>query len=91
MEVNAQIEKFQKEIIQTKDTQRQAALDEIQSAEAELDTIREQIRQADSVLTRTVVKAPVSGTCCENALTIQPAVLSKPASQSLKFCLRASP
>ncbi|MBZ9656855.1 HlyD family type I secretion periplasmic adaptor subunit [Phyllobacterium lublinensis] len=62
MEVNAQIEKFQKEMIQTKDTEKQAALDEIQSAEAELDTVREQIRQADSVLTRTVVKAPVSGT-----------------------------
>ncbi|ATU92716.1 HlyD family type I secretion periplasmic adaptor subunit [Phyllobacterium zundukense] len=62
MEVNAQIEKFQKEMIQTKDTEKQAALDEIQSAEAELDTVREQTRQTDNVLTRTVVKAPVSGT-----------------------------
>ncbi|MBZ9604362.1 HlyD family efflux transporter periplasmic adaptor subunit [Phyllobacterium sp. KW56] len=34
----------------------------MQSAEAELDTIREQTRQAASVLDRTVVKAPVSGT-----------------------------
>lgn len=62
MEVNAQIEKFQKEIIQTKDTEKQAALDEIQSAEAELDTVREQTRQAESVLNRTLIKAPVSGT-----------------------------
>ncbi|WP_457301104.1 HlyD family type I secretion periplasmic adaptor subunit [Phyllobacterium sp. P5_D12] len=62
MEVNAQIEKFQKEMIQTKDTEKQAALDEIQSAEAELDTIREQTRQAANILDRTVVKAPVSGT-----------------------------
>jgi len=61
-EVNAQIEKFQKEMIQTKDTEKRAALDEIQSAEAELDTVREQSRQAENILDRTVVKAPVSGT-----------------------------
>ncbi|NTS30564.1 HlyD family type I secretion periplasmic adaptor subunit [Phyllobacterium sp. BT25] len=61
-EVNAQIEKLQKEMIQTKDTEKQAALDEIQSAEAELDTVREQSRQAENILERTVVKAPVAGT-----------------------------
>lgn len=61
-EINAQIEKFRKEIIQTKDTEKQAALDEIQSAEAELDAVREQTRQADSVLDRTLIKAPVAGT-----------------------------
>ena len=60
--VDAQIMRFRREMDQARDTAKQAALDEMQSIEAEFDAVREQIRQADSVLGRTVVKAPVAGT-----------------------------
>ena len=59
---DAQIMRFRREMDQARDTAKQAALDEMQSIEAEFDAVREQIRQADSVLGRTVVKAPVAGT-----------------------------
>ncbi|NGP18401.1 HlyD family type I secretion periplasmic adaptor subunit [Devosia aurantiaca] len=59
---DAQIMRFRREMDQARDTAKQAALDEMQSIEAEFDAVREQIRQADNVLSRTTVKAPVSGT-----------------------------
>lgn len=59
---DAQIAKFNKQILQTKDAAQQAALDEMQNVEAEFDAVREQKRQADNILGRTTVKAPVSGT-----------------------------
>ncbi|MDB5473211.1 MAG: secretion protein HlyD, partial [Devosia sp.] len=59
---DAQITRFRREMDQARDTAKQAALDEMQSIEAEFDAVREQIRQADNVLSRTSVKAPVSGT-----------------------------
>lgn len=59
---DAQMTRFRREMDQARDTAKQAALDEMQSIEAEFDAVREQIRQADSVLGRTVVKAPVAGT-----------------------------
>lgn len=62
LSADAQIARFNKEIIQAKDAAQQAALDEMQNVEAEFDAVREQMRQADSILGRTVVKAPVSGT-----------------------------
>lgn len=61
-EAEAQIEKYRREIIQAVDAVRQAALDEIQTVEAELDALREQIQQANNVLARTTVTAPVAGT-----------------------------
>ncbi len=57
----AQIARFNKQILQTEDDAKQAALDELQNAEAELDAIKEQMRGADNVLSRTAIKAPVSG------------------------------
>jgi HlyD family type I secretion membrane fusion protein len=60
-EAQAQIEKFRREIIQTTDAVRQAALDEMQSVEAELDALREQTQQANNVLARTTISAPVAG------------------------------
>lgn len=59
---DAQMTRFRREMDQARDTTKQAALDEMQSIEAEFDAVREQIRQADSVLGRTIVKAPVGGT-----------------------------
>jgi HlyD family secretion protein len=47
---------------QTISTYRQAALDELQQVQAELDSVREQERKASSVLRRVVIDAPVSGT-----------------------------
>lgn len=44
------------------DTYRQAALDELEAVQAELDTVREKERDAQSVLRRVVIEAPVSGT-----------------------------
>lgn len=61
-EATAQIEKYRREIIQATDAVRRAALDEIQSVEAELDALREQIQQANNVLARTTISAPVAGT-----------------------------
>lgn len=61
-EAEAQIEKFRREIIQAHDAVRQAALDEMQPVEAELDAVREQIQQAKNILKRTNISAPVGGT-----------------------------
>lgn len=61
-EAEAQIEKYKREIIQAQDAVRQAALDEMQPIEAELDAVREQMQQANSILKRTTISAPVSGT-----------------------------
>lgn len=59
---DAQIARFERQIIQLRDTTRQSAYDEMQAVEAELDAIREQERQARDILGRTVIKAPVAGT-----------------------------
>ncbi|HEV7346540.1 MAG TPA: HlyD family type I secretion periplasmic adaptor subunit [Devosia sp.] len=61
-EAQAQIEKYRREIIQATDAVKQAALDEMQAVESELETLREQALQAKNVLVRTTIKAPVSGT-----------------------------
>ncbi|TPN85526.1 HlyD family type I secretion periplasmic adaptor subunit [Mesorhizobium sp. CU2] len=57
-----QIVRFEQQITQTKDTYRQAALQELQSLEAELDAVREQSREAENVLRRVTINAPVPGT-----------------------------
>lgn len=59
---DAQIQRLNREIAQAKDVAQQAAADEMQTVEAEFDAVREQARQANSVLDRTMIKAPVSGT-----------------------------
>ncbi|MFD1344744.1 HlyD family type I secretion periplasmic adaptor subunit [Litorisediminicola beolgyonensis] len=41
---------------------RQAVVEDLQSIQAELDSIREQTRKADAILTRAAITAPVSGT-----------------------------
>jgi HlyD family secretion protein len=61
-ETDAQIARFRQQIGQTESSYRQAALDELQDVEAELDSLREQSREAENVLRRASIEAPVSGT-----------------------------
>lgn len=58
----AQLTRYQQQIRQTKDAYRQAALDEMQGLEAELDDVRQQSQEARNVLRRATINAPVSGT-----------------------------
>ena len=62
----AEIEQMQRkyavQIEKARSEYRQAALDELQVVQAELESIREQSRKAQSVLDRSEVMAPVSGT-----------------------------
>ncbi|MBK5569220.1 HlyD family type I secretion periplasmic adaptor subunit [Ensifer sp. SSB1] len=60
-ETGAQILK-QQQVNQTEESYKEAALDELQKAEAELDTVREQLRGATNVLRRATINAPVTGT-----------------------------
>ncbi|GLS31259.1 HlyD family secretion protein [Mesorhizobium albiziae] len=61
-ESTSQVARFEQQIGQTKDAYRQAALDELQGIEAELDTVRQQSEEAKNVLQRVTIHAPVSGT-----------------------------
>ncbi|MGO4621385.1 HlyD family type I secretion periplasmic adaptor subunit [Ensifer sp. 2YAB10] len=61
-ETGAQILKQEQQVNQTEESYKEAALDELQKAEAELDTVREQLRGATNVLRRATINAPVTGT-----------------------------
>jgi HlyD family secretion protein len=61
-ESTTMIGKYEHQIEQTIQAYRQAALDEIQAVQAELDTVIEQAQQAEDVLKRTRIYSPVSGT-----------------------------
>lgn len=61
-ETNAQIEKLRQQMDQTRAAYKQAAVDELQSIEAELDAVREQSRNAENILRRSLITAPVDGT-----------------------------
>ncbi len=61
-ESHAEKAKYSEQISQTRAAYRQAALDELQSIEAELDAINEQYRNAENVLKRSSIDAPVDGT-----------------------------
>lgn len=61
-ESETMIGKYQKQALQTRHAYNQTALDELQAAQAELDSINEQILQAEDILRRTEIVAPVSGT-----------------------------
>lgn len=54
--------KFGTQIEKTRDEYSRAALTEMQAVQAELESVREQMRKAENVLARTEVLAPVSGT-----------------------------
>ncbi|MET3660327.1 HlyD family type I secretion periplasmic adaptor subunit [Aquamicrobium ahrensii] len=61
-ETRSQMSRYRQQKQQTLAAYRQAALDELQSVEAELDSVREQSRTAENVLRRATINAPVSGT-----------------------------
>ncbi|WP_282096421.1 HlyD family type I secretion periplasmic adaptor subunit [Epibacterium ulvae] len=61
-ESDTMIEKYRKQALQTEHAYKEAALDEWNAAQAELDSINEQILQARDVLRRTEITAPVAGT-----------------------------
>jgi HlyD family secretion protein len=61
-ETGAQLLKGQQEIMRAEETYREEALDRLQSIQGERDTSREQSREADDVLRRATILAPVSGT-----------------------------
>ncbi len=61
-ESDSMIDKYRKQAIQTEHAYKEAALDELNAAQAELDSIKEQILQAEDVMRRTDIVAPVSGT-----------------------------
>jgi len=56
------IGKYERQIDQTKQAYYQAALDEIQSVQAEMDSVTEKVLNATDILRRTRIVAPVSGT-----------------------------
>jgi HlyD family secretion protein len=62
LETNAQAEKFRQQIKQTVTELNQKALDELQSSQSELDTVREEARQARNIVQRSTIDAPVAGT-----------------------------
>ena len=61
-ETDAQVEKFRQQIDQTITELNQKALDELQSSQGELDAVREEARQAQNIMQRSTINAPVSGT-----------------------------
>lgn len=54
--------KYQAQIDQTVGRYRRAALDELQTVQSELESVREKNRRAQGILTRAEVRAPVAGT-----------------------------
>lgn len=56
------IGKYERQIDQARQAYSQAALDEIQSVQAEYDSVSEQLLNARDILRRTKITAPVSGT-----------------------------
>jgi len=61
-ESEAEMAKFRQEAIIAVNSNKQAALDALESAESDLDSVREQVREAQGVLERTVIRSPVNGT-----------------------------
>ncbi|MFC3164874.1 HlyD family type I secretion periplasmic adaptor subunit [Ciceribacter thiooxidans] len=61
-ESEAQIARFRQEAIIAVNSNKQAALDALETAESDLDSVREQMREVAGVLDRTVIRSPVTGT-----------------------------
>lgn len=61
-ETDAQILKAGQEITRTRDRYREDVLERLQATQGELDVVREQSREAESVLRRATINAPVAGT-----------------------------
>jgi len=61
-ESEAEIAKFRQEAIIAVNSNKQAALDALETAESDLDSVRQQLHEAAGVLERTVIRSPVTGT-----------------------------
>ncbi|WP_454853045.1 HlyD family type I secretion periplasmic adaptor subunit [Rhizobium binxianense] len=61
-ESEAEIAKFRQEAIIAINSNKQAALDALETAESDLDSVRQQMHEAAGVLERTIIRSPVSGT-----------------------------
>ncbi len=61
-ESHTQIDRYRQEAVIAINTDRQGALDGLQAAEADLDSVREQVREAAEVLGRATIRSPVDGT-----------------------------
>lgn len=58
----AEIAKFRQEAVIAINASKQSALDALETAEADLDGVRQQLREASQVLDRTIIRSPVNGT-----------------------------
>ncbi len=61
-ETQAQSVKGQQEVLRAEGIYREDALERLQSIQSERDAVREQLREAENVLERATINAPVSGT-----------------------------
>ncbi|PHQ79268.1 MAG: secretion protein HlyD [Thalassobium sp.] len=61
-EITEVSKRYEAQIAQTISERQGAALDELQIVQSELESVREQVRRAENVLSRSEVVAPVSGT-----------------------------
>ncbi|MCO6389646.1 HlyD family type I secretion periplasmic adaptor subunit [Aliihoeflea aestuarii] len=61
-QATSQVERTRQEIEQAQSDHGEEALDKLQSIQSELDAVREQSREAENVLQRASIMAPVSGT-----------------------------
>ncbi|WP_234187324.1 HlyD family type I secretion periplasmic adaptor subunit [Shinella sp. NM-101] len=61
-ESDAQIDRYKQEAVIAVNTLKQSALDALETADSDLDAVREQMRGASGVLDRTVIRSPVTGT-----------------------------
>lgn len=61
-ESDAEIAKFRQEAVIAINSNKQAALDALETAESDLDSVRQQMHEAAGVLERTIIRSPVSGT-----------------------------
>jgi HlyD family secretion protein len=61
-QTTSQVERTRQEIVQAESAFREDALDRLQGIQGELDVVREQSREAENVLQRASIVAPVSGT-----------------------------
>ena len=61
-ETLTQIAKGEQQISQVEDAYRENALEDLQSIQGELDAVREQSREAQNILQRVIISAPVAGT-----------------------------
>jgi HlyD family secretion protein len=61
-ESESQVAKYRQEAVIAINANKQSALDALETAESDLESVREQAREASEILGRTVIRSPVGGT-----------------------------